>query len=43
MYLNKTLHGDKDLNSPRKFSAEPENELALTEEKLQKVHVDCVI
>ena len=35
--LNKTLYGDKDLNSPRELSAEVER--VLIEEKLQKVHV----
>ena len=38
----KTLDGNKDLNSPRKVSAEAERELALVEEKLQKIHVDHV-
>ena len=40
--LNKTLDGDKDLNSPRELTAETERELTLIEEKLQKTHVDCV-
>ena len=40
--LNKTLDGDKDLNSPKKLSAKAERELALIKEKLQKAHVDRV-
>ena len=40
--LNKMLFDDKDLNNPRKLSTEAERELVLTEEKLQKAHVDYV-
>ena len=36
--LYQALQGDKDLNSPRKLSAEPE-ELALVERKLQDTHL----
>ena len=39
--LFQTLQGDKDLNSPRKLSAEPE-ELALVERKLQDTHLDHI-
>ena len=42
VYLNKTLDGDKDLNSPRKLRAEAEKELTMIEEKLQEAHVDRV-
>ena len=36
IYLNKTLDGNKDLNSLRELTAEIEKELTLVEEKLQK-------
>ena len=35
IHLNKTLDGDKDLNSPRELTAEAEKELTMVEEKLQ--------
>lgn len=38
--LFQTLQSDKDLNSPRKLSAEAERELALVEKKLQDTHMD---
>ena len=38
--LFQTLQGDKDLNSPRKSSAEAERELALVDKKLQDAHMD---
>ena len=37
--LFQNLHGHKDLNSPRKLSAEAERELALVEKKLQDAHM----
>ena len=40
--LFQTLQGDKDLNNPRKLSAEAEEELALVERKLQDTHLDCI-
>ena len=40
--LNKTLDGDKDLNSLRELSDETEKELTLIEGNLQKAHVDHV-
>lgn len=40
--LFQTLQGDKDLNSPRKLSAEAEKELALVERKLQDTHLDRI-
>ena len=40
--LNKTLDGDKDLNSPRDLTVEAEKELTMVEEKLQEAHVDRV-
>ena len=40
IHLNKTLDGDKDLNSPRELTAEAEKELTMVEEKLQEAHVD---
>jgi hypothetical protein len=39
--LFQTLHGDKDLNSPRKLPAGKE-ELDLVERKLQDKHLDCI-
>ena len=42
IHLNKTLDGDKDLNSPRELTAEAEKELMMVEEKLQEAHVDRV-
>ena len=42
IHLNKTLNGDKDLNSPRELTAEVEKEFMITEEKLQDGHVDRV-
>jgi hypothetical protein len=39
--LYQALQGDKDLNSPRKLSAEPE-ELALVERKLQDTHLELI-
>ena len=42
IHLNKTLDGDKDLNSPRELTAEAEKELSMVEEKLQEAHVDRV-
>lgn len=36
------LRGHKVLNSPRKFSAKAERELAFVEKKLQDAHVDCL-
>ena len=42
IHLNKTLDGDKDLNSPRELTAEAEKELTMVEEKLQESHVDRV-
>ena len=42
VHLNKTLDGDKDLNSPRKLTVEAEKELTMIEEKLQEAHVDRV-
>ena len=42
IHLSKTLDGDKDLNSPRELTAEPEKELTMIEEKLQEAHVDRV-
>ena len=42
VHLNKTLDGDKDLNSPRELTAEAEKELTIVEEKLQETHVDRV-
>lgn len=38
--LFQTFQGDKDLNSPRKLSAETEREFILVEKKLQDAHVD---
>lgn len=38
--LFQKLQDNKDLNSPRKLSAEAERELTLVEEKLQYAHVD---
>ena len=40
--LFQTLQGDKDLNSPRKLSAEAEKELTLVERKLQDTHLDRI-
>jgi hypothetical protein len=40
--LFQTLQDDKDLNSPRKLSAEAEKELALIERKLQDTHLDHI-
>jgi hypothetical protein len=40
--LFQILHGDNDLNSLRKLSAEAEEELALVERKLQDTHLDCI-
>jgi hypothetical protein len=40
--LFQTLQGDKDLNSPRKLSAEAEKVLALVKRKLQDTHLDCI-
>lgn len=40
--LFQTLQGDKDLNSPKKLSAEAEKELALVERKLQDTHQDRI-
>ena len=40
--LFQTLQGDKDLNSPRKLSAEAEKELTLEERKLQDTHLDHI-
>ena len=37
--LVQTFQGDKDLNSPRKLSAETEREFILIEKKLQDAHV----
>ena len=34
IHLNKTLDGDKDLNSPRELTAKAEKELMVVEEKL---------
>ena len=34
--LNKTLDGDKDLNSPRELTAESEKELTMVEKKIQE-------
>ena len=34
IHLNKTINGDKNLNSPRELSAEAEKELTIVEEKL---------
>ena len=42
IHLNKTLDGDKDMNSPRELTAEVEKELTAVEEKLQEAHVDRV-
>ena len=42
IHLNKTLDGDKDLNSPKELTAEAEKELTIVEEKLQEAHVDRV-
>ena len=42
IHLNKTLDGDKDLNSPRELTVEAEKELMMVEEKLQEAHVDRV-
>ena len=41
IHLNKTLDGDKDLNSSRELTAEAEKELTIVEEK-QEAHVDKV-
>jgi len=40
--LFQTLQGNKDLNSPRKLSAEAEKVLALVERKLQDTHLDRI-
>ncbi|KAL6040018.1 hypothetical protein STEG23_015584 [Scotinomys teguina] len=40
--LANTLEGDKDLNSPREFSAEAEKELTIVEKTIQEAHVDHV-
>ena len=40
--LFQNLQSNKDLNSPRKLSAEAERELTLVEKKLQDVRVDCL-
>ena len=42
IHLNKTLDGDKDLNSPRELTDEAEKELTMVEEKLQEAHEDRV-
>ena len=42
IYLNQTLDGDKDLNSPKELIAEEEKVLMNVEEKLQEAHVDRV-
>ena len=42
IHLNKTLDGDKDMNSPRDLKAETKKELKVVEEKLQEANVDRV-
>ena len=42
VHLNKTIDGDKDLNSPRELTAEAEKKLTVVEEKLHEAHVDWV-
>ena len=42
VHLNKTLNGDKDLNSCMELTAEAEKELMVIEEKLQESHVGRV-
>ena len=42
IHLNKTLDGDKDLDSPRELTAKAEKELIMIDEKLQEAHVDRV-
>ena len=42
IHLNKTLDGDKFLNSPRELKVEAEKELTMVEEKLQEAKVDRV-
>lgn len=40
--LFQTIQGDKDLNSPRRLSAEAEKEFTLVETKLQDAHIECL-
>ena len=42
IHLNKTLDGDKDMNSPSDLTAETKKELKVVEEKLQEANVDRV-
>lgn len=42
IHLNKTLDGEKDLDSPRELIAKAEKELTMIDEKLQEAHVDRV-
>ena len=42
IHLNKTLDGDKDLNSSREITAEVGKELTVVEEELREAHVNTV-